>query len=142
GWGRRGGGGGEGDGRRGGGVGGDGVAEHVEVAIALRQAVGERLPRIAGAAAAEGPQLGVGREVLAITLDGDDVDGFRLVGVHVDDEAEVGGQVAADFLPVVAGVVTTHDIPVLLHEKHARTRGMHGDVVHAVSDFSVGIGNV
>ena len=80
--------------------------------------------------------------MLAVALDGDDVNRLGLVGVHVDGESEIGGQVAADFVPVVAGVVGAHDVPVLLHEEHAGTLGIHGDVVDAVADFGVGIGNV
>ena len=35
-----------------------------------------------------------------------------------------------------------HHVPVLLHEEHARTLRVHGDVVHAVADFGVLVGNV
>ena len=39
------------------------------------------------------------------------------------DEAEVGGQVAADLVPGVAGVVAAHHVPVLLHEQHVGRDG-------------------
>ena len=87
------------------------VAQHVHVAVLLRQAFGERLPLVAAGAAAVDAQLAVGRIVLGVALDGNDVDGFRLVRVNVDDEAEVGRQVAADFVPVVAGVVACASRP-------------------------------
>ncbi len=80
--------------------------------------------------------------MLPVALDGDDVDGLRLVGVNVDHEAEVGRQVAADFLPRVAGVVAAHHVPVLLHEEHVRARAVHGDVVNAVADLGVRVGDV
>src|SRR4029077_5759915 len=64
------------------------------------------------------------------------------VRVDVDYEAEIGGQVAADFVPAVAGVVAAHDVPVFLHEQCVGLRWMHGDVVNAVADFGVGVGNV
>ena len=73
---------------------------------------------------------------------GHDVDGLGLVGVDVDDEAEVGRQVAADLVPVVAGVVAAHDVPVLLHEQHVGARAVHGDAVDAVADLGVGVGDV
>ena len=80
--------------------------------------------------------------MLRVALDGDDVDRLRLVRVHVDHEAEVGGQVAADLLPGIAGVVAAHHVPVLLHEEHVRARRVHGDVVNAVADLGRRIGNV
>ena len=80
--------------------------------------------------------------MLGVALDGDDVDGLGLVGVNVDGKSEVGGKVAADFLPGVAGVVAAHHVPVLLHEEHAGTRGVHGDVVDAVADLGVVVGDV
>src|SRR5262249_38312527 len=81
-------------------------------------------------------------EVFTVALDGDNVNRFSLVRVHVDHEAEIRRQVSADFAPVVAGVVRAHYVPVLLHEEHARPLGMHGDVVHAVADFGGRIGDV
>ena len=54
--------------------------------------------------------------MLAVALDGNDVNSFRFVRVDVDDEAEVGGQIAADFFPAVARVVAAHHVPMLLHE--------------------------
>ena len=52
-------------------------------------------------------------------------------------KAEVGGQVAADLVPGVAGVVAAHHIPMLLHEQHVRPRRVHGDAVHAVADLGL-----
>ncbi len=77
-----------------------------------------------------------------VARDRDDVDRFGLVGVDFDREAEVGGQVAADFVPLVAGVVGAHDVPVLLHEEDVWARGVHGDAVDAVADFGVRVGDV
>ena len=96
------------------------VAQHVDVAVALRQAVGERFPLVAAGAAAIDAQLALGRKMLRVALDRHDVDRLRLVRVHVDREAEIGRQVAADFVPRVAGVVAAHHVPVLLHEQHVR----------------------
>src|SRR5579872_6725643 len=50
--------------------------------------------------------------------------------------------VAADFTPVVPGVIGTHDVPVLLHEQHAGSRRVHGDAVNTVADFGGGLGDV
>ena len=93
------------------------VAQHVDVAVALRQALRQRLPLVAAGAAAVDAQLAVGRIVLGVALDRHDVDRLGLVGVDVDREAEVGRQVAADLAPRVAGVVAAHHVPVLLHEQ-------------------------
>ena len=99
-------------------------------------------PLVAAGAAAVNLQLAVDGEMLGVALDGDHVDGFGLVGVDIDDEAEVGGKIAADFVPVVAGVVGAHDVPVLLHEEDIGTRGVQRDVVDAVADLGVGVGHV
>ena len=114
---------------------GHGVAQHVHVAIALRQALGERLPFVSAGAAAVDAQLSFERKMLRVALDRDDVNGFRLVRVNVDHEAEIGGQVAADLAPRVAGVVAAHHVPMLLHEQHVGARRVHGDVVNAVADL-------
>src|SRR5882762_9429392 len=119
-----------------------GVAQNVHVTVVLREAFGERFPFVASRAAAVDAQLAIERKVLPVALDGDDVDGLRLVRVNVDHEAEVGGQIAADFLPKVAGVVAAHDVPVLLHEEDVRARRVHGNVVNAVADLGSGVGDV
>jgi thiazole synthase len=102
---------------------GHGVAQHVDVAVALRQAFGERLPLVSARAAAVHAQLSLGRKVLRVALDRDHVDGFRLVRVNVDHEAEIGRQVPADLVPGIAGVVAAHHVPVLLHEQHFGREG-------------------
>ena len=119
-----------------------GIAQHVHVAIFLRQAFGQRLPLIAAAAAAKDAQLAFVQKVFRVALDRHDVNRLRFVRVNVDDKAEIGRQVSADFLPLIAGIVAAHHVPVLLHEEHARPRRVHGDVVHAVADFGLRIGNV
>ncbi len=62
--------------------------------------------------------------------------------VDVDRKTEVGGQVAADLDPVVAGIIASHDVPVLLHEQDVGTRAMLRDVMHAVADLGVPIRDV
>src|SRR6185312_10048531 len=73
-----------------------GIAQDVHVAVALGQAGRQRLPLAAATAAAVDAQLAVLDEVQGIAGDGHDVQRFRLMRVYVDDEAKVGGQVAAD----------------------------------------------
>src|ERR1019366_876382 len=121
---------------------GHGVAQHVDVAVALRQAFGERLPLVSSAAAAEHSQLAIWNKMLRVALDGDYVDGLRLAGVHVDDEPEIGRYIATDFLPRLARVVAAHDVPVILHEEHSRTRRVHCDMVNAVADLGVRVWDV
>src|SRR3984885_7962964 len=121
---------------------GHGVAQHVHVAVALRQTFGERLPLVSSCAAAEHAQLPIGNKVFRVALDGHDVNRLRLVRVNVDHETEIGGKVPADLLPGIAGVIAPHHIPVLLHKKYARTRRVHGDVVNTVPDLSGRVRNV
>jgi hypothetical protein len=118
------------------------VAQHVHVAVFLRQAVGQRLPGVAAGAAAVHAQLALGRVVLRVALDRHDVDGVRFVRVHRHGETEIAGQIAADLEPRVAGIVAAHHVPVLLHEERVRPRRMHGDAVHAVADFGFRVGDV
>src|SRR2546422_764686 len=80
--------------------------------------------------------------MLRVAFNRDDVDSFRLVGVNLDRESEIGGQVAADLLPRLTSVVTTHDVPVLLHEQHVWTRWVHGNAMNAVTYLRSWIRNV
>ncbi len=80
--------------------------------------------------------------MLGVALDRDHVDRLGLVCMHVDGKPEVGWKIAADFAPGVAGVVTAHDVPMLLHEHHAGARGVHRDAVDAVADLGRRLGNV
>ena len=65
------------------------VAQDVDVAVALGEALGQRLALVAPGPAAVDAQAAVGRVVLGVALDRNDVDGLRLVGVDLDGEAEV-----------------------------------------------------
>ena len=78
--------------------------------------------------------------MLRVARDRHNVDGVWLVRVHVDGEPEVARQVAADLVPRLASVVAAHDVPVLLHEQHARTRPVHGEAVHTVADLGMPVG--
>ena len=79
--------------------------------------------------------------MFGVALDRYDVDGFWLVSMHVDHKPEVGRQVAADFVPRVAGVVAAHDIPVFLHEKHPGTRRVHRDAVNTMANLGRWVGH-
>ena len=116
--------------------------QHVDVAIALGQAIRERLPLVATGAASVHTQLSLKWKMLGVALDGDYVNSLRLMRVYIDRETEVGRQVTADLMPGVAGVVAAHDVPVLLHKEHSRARRMHRDPVNAMADFGRRIGNV
>src|SRR5207248_8396005 len=110
--------------------------------IALRQAIAERLPFIPAGAAAVDAQLAVKRKVFAIALDGDDVDRLRLMRVNVDHESKVSGQIPAHFVPGIAAVVAAHHVPMFLHKEHVGARLMRSDMMNAVADLGIGIGNV
>src|SRR5205085_3818099 len=96
----------------------------------------------ASGAAAVSAQLALVDVVLGVALDGDNVNRVGLVRVNVDDEAEVGRQIAADLGPLVAGIVRTHHVPMLLHEQNSRALRVHRNVMDAVAYFSGWIGNV
>ncbi len=117
-------------------------AQNVHVTVVLRQAFGKCLPLVPARPAPVDAQLAIGWKVLRVALDGDDVDGLRLMGVNVDHEPEVCGQVAADLMPRVASVVAAHHVPVLLHEQHTRARGVHRDAVNAVADVGIRVGDI
>src|SRR2546422_7050897 len=80
--------------------------------------------------------------MLRVTLDRNDIDGLRLVGVHIDRESEVSRQVPTNLVPGLAGIVAAQDVPVLLHEQHVRTGRMHRDAVDAVADLSIRVGEL
>ncbi len=123
-------------------VDGHGVAEDVDVAVLLGEALGERFPLVAAGAGAEDAEGAIEREMFGVAFDGDDEDGFGFVRVDVDGEAEVGGKVPADLVPLVTGVIGAHDVPVFLHKEGVGTCRVHGDVVDAVADLGGGIGDV
>jgi hypothetical protein len=79
--------------------------------------------------------------MLRIALDRYHIDGFRFMSVDINDESEIGRQIAADFFPRIPAVVASHDVPMLLHEQHIGTRAMHGDMMNTVADFGGGIRN-
>src|SRR5215217_5298857 len=83
------------------------------------------------------PELAVRRDVLGVALDRHDVDRLGLVRVDGDREAEVGGEVPADLVPLLARVVRAHDVPVLLHEERVGPGRVHRDAVDAVADLLV-----
>src|SRR5438034_8218333 len=86
------------------------VAQDVDIAILLRQTFGERLPVVAARLAAVDAQLAIRHKVLRVALDREDEHRIRLVGVNLDGKPEIGRQVAADFLPRIAGIVRAHYI--------------------------------
>ena len=75
-----------------------------------------------------------------VTRDGHHVNRFRLMRMHVNRETEIRRQIAAHLVPLLAGVVRAHHVPVLLHEQHVRPRRVQGDAMNAMSHFRVGIG--
>src|SRR6266481_3292489 len=70
-------------------VNGHRVAQHVDVAVLLRQTPGERFPFISARATAIYAQLSVGRKMFRIAFNRDDIDCLRLVRVNLNGEAKV-----------------------------------------------------
>src|SRR5690606_31817173 len=118
------------------------IAQHVDIAMALRQTVRERLPFVASCAASIYPQLSIRRIMFGVAFYGDDVYRFRFVGMYIDDKSKVGGKVAADLAPGFTGIIAAHDVPMLLHEQDVGVGSVEGDAVNAVPHVSVWIGNV
>ena len=61
----------------------------------------------------------------------------RWQATDCDREFEVRRQVPADFLPRLPRIVAAHDVPMLLHEQHLGSCGVHGDTVHAMADLGL-----
>src|SRR5882724_6447256 len=78
--------------------------------------------------------------MFGVTLDGHDEYGFGFMRMNVNGKPEIRWQVSADLAPLLSGIVGPQHIPVLLHEENIRARGVHGDAVYAMADFSVRIG--
>src|SRR5437868_3367781 len=74
-----------------------GVAQHVNVAIVLGKALGQSFPFVSALAAPEHLELSVQRIMFTVALDWDNINRFRLMRMNLDDEAEIGGKIAADF---------------------------------------------
>src|SRR5262245_10112886 len=72
------------------GIHGHRVAQHIHVAILLRQTLRQRFPFVTACLAAIHAQLSVERKMLGVALDGHNVNGLWLVRVNVNREAEVG----------------------------------------------------
>src|SRR5690606_18718075 len=102
------------------GVDGHGIAQYIDVAIALWQPVCERFPFVASRAASVHTQLSIRRIMFGVAFYGNDIDRFRLMCMDVDDKTKVGGEVAANLAPRFAAVVAAHHVPVFLHEKDVR----------------------
>ena len=47
-----------------------------------------------------------------------------------------------DVGPFIAAVISSHDVPVQLHEVRVGTRGIHREPMDAIADLGVGIGEV
>src|SRR5262249_24277559 len=87
-------------------------------------------------------QSATGRVMLGVAFDWYNVNGLRLVCVHIDRESEIGRQIAADLTPRSARIIAAHDVPVLLHKQPLWARLVHGNPVHAVADLRIWIRNV
>ena len=57
--------------------------QYVHITIVLRQAFGKRLPLVSARAAAVNSEFALGRKVLRLALDRNDIDRLWLVGVNV-----------------------------------------------------------
>src|SRR5690606_32004490 len=102
------------------------IAQHVDIAIALRQTYRQRVPFVASVAASIVPQLTIGRIMFGVAFYGDDVYRFRYVGMYIDDKSKVGGKVAADLAPGFTGIIAAHDVPMLLHEQDVGVGSVEG----------------
>ena len=120
-------------------VNGHGIAQYIDITIALRQAIRQCFPLVSACAASIYSQLSLGWKMLRIAFDRENIDGLWLVRVDIDHEAKVGWQVATDLLPRLACILAAHHIPMFLHVENIRTGTVHGNTVNTVADFSIRI---
>lgn len=75
-----------------------------------------------------------------VAFDRHNVNRLRLVRVHLDGKTKITRQVAADFSPLLAGIIAAQHVPMLLHEEHLGTRRMHRDAMDAMTDLRIRVG--
>src|SRR5438309_8840798 len=80
--------------------------------------------------------------MLGIALDRHDINCVRLMRMNVDGKSKIAWQVAAHFMPRVAGIIAAHHVPVLLHEKRIGTRWMHGNPMNTMPYFRLRVRDV
>src|SRR4026209_760751 len=78
--------------------------------------------------------------MFGIALDWNYIHSVRFMSMHGDRKSKIARQIAADLVPRFPGIVAAQHVPVFLHEEHVWTGGMHCDIVHAVADFGIRIG--
>ena len=57
--------------------------------------------------------------------------------MHVDGKTEIGGEIAADFAPLSAGIISAQNVPMLLHKENVGTRRVQRNTMHAVANFGI-----
>src|SRR5207244_12179740 len=95
----------------------EGLAQHGEVGLGLRQAVVARLPRGATVSGLVDAHLAVWGHPIGVRFERDDEGAVGVVRIDGEREAEVGGKpsIGADVEPGLAGVVRPVGAAVELH---------------------------
>src|SRR5918993_3700792 len=121
-------------------VAGEAVAEHGQPGVPLRQPGGQRLPGAAGVPGPVDPGLAVGRAAELVGVQRDDPGGVGVGRVGDHGEAEVARHPVGHVLPVVAPVVAAVQAPVVLEVQAVRTPTGRGDLVDALAELGVLVG--
>src|SRR4029453_9513860 len=95
----------------------------------------QRFPFVATCSATINAQPTAGWIMLGVALDRHDINRFRLMPLHAEGKTKITRQIVAGFAPRIARIVGSHHVPMFLHVQRARTRWMHRDAMHAVTDF-------
>ena len=80
--------------------------------------------------------------MLRIALDRDHVDRLRLMGMHRNRKTEVARQIPADLVPVFAASSLRITSQCFCMNSTFGRAGVHGDIMDAVSDLRVGVGEL
>src|SRR4029453_5409181 len=121
-------------------VGGEPVAEHGQPGVALGQALGQRRPGVAGVPGPVHPGLAVGGAGKLVGVQRDDPGGVGVAGVGDHGEAEVARHPVGHVLPVVAAVVAAVQAPVVLEVQPVLAAAGRGDLVDALAELRVLVG--
>src|SRR4029453_3017114 len=121
-------------------VGGEPVAEHGQPGVALGQALGQGRPGVAGVPGPVHPGLAVGGTAELVGVQRDDPGGVGGAGRGDHGEAEVARHPVGHVLPVVPAVVAAVQAPVVLEVQPVRPAAGRGDLVDALAELGVLVG--
>src|SRR5829696_4743841 len=121
-------------------VAGEAVAEAGQPGVALGQPGGQRLPGVAGVAGPIDAGLTVGGAAALVGVERDDPGSVGVAGVGDHGEAEVARDPVGKAMPVVAAVIAAVQAPVVLEVEAVGPPAGRGDLVDALAELRVLVG--